>query len=352
MENRCNLLQPLSDGPIPENFYNTAVSARWAAVMKGCIPKEDSRIENTLFLLPRRKCFFFCGPAGTGKKRMATALAGTLQGSYQCFAVRGRRLRGAGTEKLEECVDTVTALAREQDTFLLLDRPGRYESGRQLLDLLMEELEECGNGLSLVLVVCETERGLFRPEWQDMMMYLPFDLPNREERREFFEETFQQERQLYDKKVKLYNKFPREKALTFDRMADQTEGFSYNQLRQLVDSIKLSLVSEGERYGETAKELVEAIRYGELVCSVEAFEHMAELVTLTREPSQPPKTTAISEPQDYAELLAGLLQNAGQLPRAMNGGAKPGDTQEKARKDANGNREYFTREDLDYFRRN
>ena len=347
MEQEHSLLRPM--GVIQENFYNTPVCERWGDVLRGCVPGEDSRIERELFLLPRRKCFFFCGPAGTGKRQLATALAGTLQVSYQCFTVRGRRLRSASPEALEDCVDELIARAEKESTFLLLEQPSRYPAGVQLLELLMEELEARGNGLPLILVVCETDPAVFRPEWQDLMMYLPFALPNQAERKEFFEETLQQERRKRDKTAKLYHKFPRERSLSLDRMAEETKGFNYNQLLQLVDSIKLALVSQGDAYGSTAQELLAAIKGGQLVCTVQQFTRMVETI---RQSETQTKVQTAAPNQDYGEVLARLLQSvpASAAPARTGGKTASAQSQEQAKKDENGNREFFTDADINYFK--
>ncbi|MGM9593361.1 MAG: AAA family ATPase [Candidatus Onthomonas sp.] len=347
MGQEYSLLQPM--GVIRENFYNTPVCRRWGDVLRGCVPSEDSRIERELFLLPQRKCFFLCGPAGTGKRQLATALAGTLQVSYQCFTVRGRRLRSAQTEALEDCVDELIARAEEQSTFLLLEQPSRYPAGVQLLELLMEELEACGNGLPLILVVCETDPAVFHPEWQDLMMYLPFSLPDQAERKEFFEETFQQERRKRDKAAKLYHKFPRDRNLSLDRMAEETKGFNYNQLLQLVNAIKLALVSQGDAYGSTAQELLAAIKGGQLVCTAQQFTRMVETI---RQSETQPKAQATIPNQDYSEVLARLLQSApaSVVPGRASSRTASSQSQEQAKKDENGAREFFTDADINYFK--
>lgn len=220
----------MCEGTRYATIENSGISAEWTPILQGAVP--NATLSNTQFGLSTRKCFFFAGPAGTGKHRAAVCFAGSLKkaAGFDCFHVRNSILDLADKEELMDLVDGFleTANSNGNNMFCLIENPSSSENTTLFLNMLMEEMQYTLSTMKLILVVTDTDTSVYREEWQDLMMVCQFGLPNRIEREHFFKVTATPKLKFKAGFGEVY-------------LSQKTEDMNYNQMKQIVDLLRMKV---------------------------------------------------------------------------------------------------------------
>lgn len=243
--------------PAPEDgLDDLPVETEWAKVMKSVLPVPEL---DELLSLPKTKGFVFYGPAGTGKRSLALAMAGSLAAMGYRFA----ELRGeASQEKLRYLLEQ-----DGQPVFLLADTPGE-----PLMEALAKALERCSlEDRPVIAVVVQEELDRTLPALRRRLTACRFQLPTLEERTAFYRKT-------------LGAQFPLKKGLTAKDLAVASEGLKLRDLESTIYLAQLYLKERALAVYKRHYSLAEgAMETGELCLDLEAFR---AIVSRVKEPEK------------------------------------------------------------------
>lgn len=291
MENELELWAAGVFQPAPEeDLSDLPVETHWARVMKTVLPVPEL---DEMLGLPRTKGFLFYGPAGTGKRSLARAMAGSLAASGYRFAEVGGDV---SREQLRYLLER-----EEQSVFLLADTPGE-----RLMEELARALDRCaGEDRPVIAVVVQEELDRTHPALRRRLTACRFDLPTLEERTAFYQET-------------LGAQFPLKKGLTAKDLAIASEGL---KLRDLSSTLYLSQLYLKERALATYKRhysmAESAMETGELCLDLEAFRAIVsrvkepekekpqpiQIIQTVAAPAAPPAEQPKEEPKSETDRL-------------------------------------------------
>ena len=196
-------------------------AAFWRHTLMSCVPMEGF---DSIFNIPLKNGFCFCGEPGTGKHRVAEAFAGSIpedeyetEGYVTCL-ISGSHLERERLEETEMRVRTLFRSLMAKPAVLIIDS---LHTDR-LRSLVAAEYEHCRPKFPFTLFVIEDQEEAVWSRWERSLMVCRFFLPDAKEREAFFRENG--------------NRIP-VGPWTGDGAvwaAEQTEGMNYSQLRTLV----------------------------------------------------------------------------------------------------------------------
>lgn len=275
-----------------ESLHDLPSTYTQAGLLRNMLPEldDEGRTESWLDLLgvDLPSGFLFCGPSGCGKRDTAWAMLGDLRGfGYnQLMYLTSSELNLMSAKKVKKCMKALYRYAEQEDesrVVLLLDNISACRCGRWIMDFVSEQdstvftilLEDQISGCNLSL----------RREYPSVY----FPLPDKQARLEFLEyhmrgeldpellpDTQEEDLELTDEDLAALDPDMRESMMsmsglgrldkttyqieledmTQEELAEETEGFSYQQMKQLTDLMRFELMQMLQE--NTAMELVDA----------------------------------------------------------------------------------------------
>lgn len=283
--------------PIEEELLDGAESLRdlpptytQAGLLHSMLPEldEEGKTENWLDLLgvDLPSGFLFCGPSGCGKRDTAWAMLGDLRkfGYEQLLYLTGSELNLKSAKKVKKCMKALYRYAEEESkVVLLLDHISACRCGRWMMDFVSEQQS------NIFTILLEDQISACNLSLRREFPCISFPLPDKQARLEFLEyhmrgeldpellpDTQEEDLELTDEDLAVLDPDMQDSMMrmtglggldkttyqielddmTQEALAEETEGFSYQQMKQLTDLMRFELMQMLQE--NTAMELVDA----------------------------------------------------------------------------------------------
>lgn len=283
--------------PIDEELLDGILSLRdlpstyvQAGLLYNMLPKldEEGYTETWLDLLDvdLPSGFLFCGPPGCGKRDTAWAMLGDLRhfGYDQLIYLTGSELNLKSAKKVKKCMKSLCRYAEEgQKVVLLLDHISTCDCGKWVIDFLSEQQSD------IFMILLEDEISACHISLHRTFPCIWFPLPDQKARLEFLQyymrgelnaellpDTQQDDLELTEEDMAVLNSDMKEftndmtglgglnqtmyqielENITQEELAEKTEGFSYQQMKQLTDLMRFELIQMLQE--NTAMDLMDA----------------------------------------------------------------------------------------------
>ncbi len=219
------------DQGIPEGTLNSLPeSCFWKRVLPAAFISPSALKQYLSFTAPRG--VVFCGKAGNGRHTAAFALMNSLPGSY--LWLFGSELDQENPEEtIKILMDACQLLpeAKGQKLSILLDGLEQSRHSMQIQDRLARVLDSRAGATLRLVIVTEKESDISRTLRRRLLM-CPCAPPTKAERRAWLMES-------------LENPIPiRIEGINLDVLLNKTEGFSWQQLHDFVDYMKLHIMTQ------------------------------------------------------------------------------------------------------------
>ncbi|MBR2189808.1 MAG: ATP-binding protein [Eubacterium sp.] len=232
-----------------------------------------------IFMLPRQRTFCLTGEAGTGKRTLVEAFAGSAAvKGYLFYRVTHALFHMIPEESRTVFFEKLIEEAAEAPCILLFEPQGDSEYWEEL-NYIWAALSRAAQ---IIVFIVECDRQAVKAGNLRNLQVFSLELPGHSERRAFFEAP--------------ENKMPRrsvipgsqEKEPSFQRLAELSEGLSYREMQQVVTILRLQLKERAlSQYGGDLNQVVQALRAQELVYTEGQFEAAVKAVEKSRLPSAP-----------------------------------------------------------------
>ena len=283
--------------------------AYWKKLLIGGIPfpGADRAFLNTRQLF----CYCLYGPAGAGQRNLALAFAADCQrAGYQVYDIPGHVLRGESLADTSGKVAELFAGSGNAPVVFLIENPGN----RQVYECILSECERIDLREPVKIVVTEEKEEVLSDSLKSIFFLCRFELPDEEGRAAFFEK---------------YLPLAGSDEPTPAGMANETDGFSYDELLQLVNLLRLQMKAASLRYyfadkkkGISEEEMEAAMRErresGEIAITMDLFEDSLVMLRQQRLKSpqeELPGVKVILE--GGVPIAAGYPAGAGAVPPAL-----------------------------------
>ena len=200
----------------------------WKKLLIGGLPFP---VLDKIFLNLRRFfCYCLYGAPGAGQRNLAMAFAGDCQKlGYKVYDIPGQLLRGESIESTDQRVWEVFETVRKEPSVLIIENPGTP----QAMECIRMACERVDIHFPLKVIVLEEKESILNAGLKSVFFMCRFELPNEEERTQFFEKML---------------RLTADDEPTPSGMASETGKFSYDDLMQLLNLIRLQLKAEGVRW--------------------------------------------------------------------------------------------------------
>ena len=269
--------------PAPANDVPDSI---WRYVLLGCLPasctasnyydESASRLFAEKFRVSQRNFFCFYGPRGAGKRRHALAYAGTLQ-QLEDFPVQflhgtGLQLCGATDSDTKRRVEELFDYVQRRRTVLLLEKLSAGDGREFLWNCVAQKCAErkaaAQNSPLLTVFVIEDNETVLQQDWTRGLSFCRFALPGMAERLAFFRDP-------------AHGIPPKPGRPEAEWMAEQTEGFNYVQLHDLVRLMRMivkakaatSSVADWDTYGSMLRGGMEKFDQELFACLIETLRN-------------------------------------------------------------------------------
>lgn len=213
------------------------------------------------------------GPKGTGKKTLVLALAGELHArGIKCLFLKGRDLSGKdGGEAKERIRILADELSRGEPLFVCLKEPEELaeKEGTELLGKVLGNLRRSTLPISF-FAITEKEESIPMDLW-NVFTICRVAFPNLEDRMAFFQKKWPLGLHMESK-------------LSFEAMANKTEGLSYYELDHLLAISKRIFKGYGLRIYQSEELFLTALQKKELFLTERQFD-AALSMTAKEEPA-------------------------------------------------------------------
>ncbi|MBR0398491.1 MAG: ATP-binding protein [Eubacterium sp.] len=256
--------------PPQETLQTLSGHEKLKQILEGLLPdKEMDRI----FLLPRRCCICLTGDAGSGKRTLAEAFAGTaVQQGYTYYRVDSGLMQEVKAEQRKQCISALLQKSRKERCIFLMEPAGSQEMIRAVAGAY-RMLPEQADGIVVLIEENLEEAGA--GQIPDLMQFV-IELPDQEEREAFFEN----DRNRLPRKTNAMG----EKVPSYRALAEDSEGLTYRELTQVIRVIRLQLKARAQaEYGTDTAALLASLRDGRFYYTEMQFaEAVAQIRKLRR----------------------------------------------------------------------
>ncbi|MBQ3215404.1 MAG: hypothetical protein IJB11_04710 [Oscillospiraceae bacterium] len=227
----------------------------WVRMMKSVVPIPEL---DSMLGIRKSAAFLYCGEAGTGKRTLARALAGSLaQQKYACYELSGADLNEDMEQRL---VALMKRWSDGESAILICQNLQGCSDSAALGNCLAQMIQLCEQqNLPVIFVVIEENHEAVPVELMRQLLVCRFDLPDLDEREAFYSAV-------------IGKGFPLKEGLRTRDLAVAAEGLT---LRQLVITLRfmqrgvkeLAMVRFKSRYTMAQ----DAIRNKEVVVDMPMF---------------------------------------------------------------------------------
>lgn len=247
--------------PAPDDSLNKLrVETYWVRTMKSVVPIPE--LDNVLGL-PKAHGFLFHGAAGTGKRTLARALAGSLvKQGYSYVHVSGRDFNADLRSRVQFLFRQIS---EEHPMVLVLESMQSCCDSEDLAACLGQMAEVCRKeNLPLVFVVIDEDEDNIPPLLRRQLHMCRFDLPDLDERIAFYDAA-------------IGKRFPLQEGLRTRDLAIAAEGLQLRQLVQTLRFMQLALKDLAvKKYKQHYAMAESAIRNKELVVDMAVFRSIVQ----------------------------------------------------------------------------
>lgn len=297
----------------------------WAPVLRGSLLVGPEELL-TAFDLQKPKGVIFTGSCGNGRHTTAQALAATICNPKfphppHYLKLTGWELDCEDAAEAEALIDCAMEFAENGNALcLLLDSPEESRHSRQVQQYLAEQLERDDLCLMLILITRESDM-VFPPLLREMKRY------------HCAAPTCAQREAWFAKKLFEPTCVPIENMTHVD-LAKRTEGFSWKQLNDLLDSMRQYLAMEHftkyKQSGGSKEKLKLTLERGGIVLPGDVAEALVHSVESQNPPPQMAAPVQIMTVGAAQQTVAQPVQQAGEAPAGS-----VGFDVDKAREEAN-----------------
>ena len=244
----------------------------WVRMMKSVVPVPEL---DSVLGIKKSAAFLYCGAAGTGKRTLARALAGSLaQQKYTCYEITGGDLNEDMEQRLVALLKRVDS---EHPMILICQDLQGCENAPALGSCLAQMIQLCDQqNLPVVFVVIEEDTAEVPVELLRHLLVCRFTPPTLDEREAYYSAV-------------IGKSFPLKEGLRTRDLAVAAEGLT---LRQLVITIRFMQRSLKElalvRYKTRYTMAQDAIRNKEIVVDMPMFRDIVAHVKQPEPEKQPP----------------------------------------------------------------
>ncbi len=270
------LRERLNQGLTTDKLGALPATYTWASALRAAFMKH--RLINDLMEFPEPQGVVLSGESGNGRHTTASALVNSLGGKYLWLS--GWDLDQEEPGDSIEIIRNVVRLAYEQGKLvLLLDGPEHCRHSMLVQECLARLLRNIDAGM-LVLVIVTQEADMVSSALRQHLLLCPCAAPTKTERRSWL-------------KLHLEKPVPlKVDGMDLEDLVKKTEGFSWQQLQDLQNHLKLQifwqLLNRQKELKEKQVTLEEALKAGVVTVSSTAAE-----VLLNQIDSQNPKAQAM-----------------------------------------------------------
>lgn len=220
--------QDLREMDADGNFVFPSKNSFGKEILIACLPHTEM---DSLMLLPSCQAVCLAGVSGVGKRSLALSYAGTVMRTlgWKLLYVKGRDLAAAEEQKQPQNMQKLFQKASAQPCVLILETNGLesvWENAAACIAALPPEL-------SLTVLLVEDDISVLKPEWTHDLLLLYIPLPDTQDRENFFA---RRENVMMRRKDSFGNSVP-----TFRELADESEGLTFTELKQVVQLIRFQM---------------------------------------------------------------------------------------------------------------
>jgi DNA polymerase III delta prime subunit len=244
----------------------------WVRMMKSVLPVPEL---DSVLGIRQSAAFLYCGPAGTGKRTLAQALAGSLgQQGYTCFQVTGADLNEDMEQRLVTLLKQVDA---DHPTILICQELQGCDNPAALASCIAQMIQLCEQqNLPMVFVIIEEDEQAVPVELMRQVLVCRFALPDVDEREAFYSAV-------------LGKRFPLMEGLRAKDLAVAAEGLTLRQLVMTLRFMQRGLKEQAlVRFKNRYTMAQDAIRNKELVVDMPMFRGIVAHVKAPEPEKQPP----------------------------------------------------------------
>ncbi len=269
MDARAFIAAALQETP-RETLQTITGHGKLKSLLKGLLPNTEM---DRIFLLPSRYCICLTGVSGSGKRTLAEAFAGSAaQSGYAYYRADACLLREVPEELRGMCIRNLLQQSVSAPGVFLIEPAGDREMLQEIAGAYSMLTEQAN---AIVLLTEEDPEAAGSIRIPDLMKF-EIGAPDQKDREAFFGD--------------IRNRLPRktneagEKVPSYRVLAEGSEGLTYRELTQVIQTIRLQLKTRAQtEYGTDTAALLESLKAGRFYYTERQF---SEAVTQARKATQ------------------------------------------------------------------